>query len=202
MRAEIQAKTFGATPVLGAIDLEIDKGETVAVLGPSGIGKSTLLRIIAGIDDDFEGRVSRPDNMAIVFQEPTLLPWRSVLQNLTLLHPTLTGAEAMAALGRVGIADKAALFPGQLSLGQQRRLALARAFAGKPDLLVMDEPFVSLDPDTAETMLSLTETLIADTRPATLLVTHSRREADRLATRIHALGGTPATLTHPNQKGN
>ena len=194
IRAEIRNKSFAGAQILGALLLEIDKGETVAVLGPSGIGKSTLLRIIAGIDTDFQGDVTRPDNMAIVFQEPTLLPWRSVLQNLLLLHPALSETDAIAMLERVGIADKARLFPRQLSLGQQRRLALARAFAGKPDFLVMDEPFVSLDPETAETMLNLTETLIAESRPATLFVTHSRAEAERLATRIHTLGGVPATI--------
>lgn len=201
IRAQIQGKTFSGAAILGAITLAIDKGETVAVLGPSGIGKSTLLRIIAGIDDDFQGHVTRPENMAIVFQEPTLLPWRSVLQNLTLLHPGLSKANALAMLDRVGIAGKATLFPGQLSLGQQRRLALARAFAGAPDFLVMDEPFVSLDAETAEVMLGLTEALIAESRPATLFVTHSQAEATRLATRIHTLSGAPARLDN-NKKGN
>ncbi|MEO3415135.1 ABC transporter ATP-binding protein [Roseovarius sp. CAU 1744] len=194
MHANIEGKAYNGSPVLGAISLEIAAGETVAILGPSGIGKSTLLRIVAGIDGDFRGTVQRPDRMAIVFQEPTLLPWRSVLQNLTLLHPDCSAETARAMLDRVGIGDKAGLFPGQLSLGQQRRLALARAFVGDPEFLVMDEPFVSLDAGTADTMLALTETLIAEKRPAMLFVTHSRAEADRLATRVFTLGGTPATL--------
>jgi len=169
-------------------------GSVVLIGGDPGIGKSTLLRIIAGIDTDFAGSVQRPVKTAIVFQEPTLLPWRSVLQNLTLLHPECDTDIARAMLERVGIGNKADLFPGQLSLGQQRRLALARAFVGQPDFLIMDEPFVSLDAETAETMLALTESLISESRPATLFVTHSRVEADRLATRILLLGGTPATL--------
>lgn len=181
---EICSKRFGSTPVLGVIDLQIAPGETVALTGPSGVGKSTLLRILAGIDLAFEGQVTRPEAMAVVFQEPTLLPWRSVLDNLLLIHPMLTEADAMTALDRVGLQGKDALFPGQLSLGQQRRLSLARAFAGQPELLVMDEPFVSLDEATAHQMLDLTKRLVAEQGCATLFVTHALSEAKALADRI------------------
>nr|WP_234893994.1 ATP-binding cassette domain-containing protein [Sinorhizobium medicae] len=177
-----------------AIRFEMETGETVAILGPSGIGKSTLLRLIVGIDTGFEGKITRPEKIAMVFQEPVLLPWRSVVENLTLVHPQLGTQAALSALERTGIADKARLFPGQLSLGQQRRLALARAFAGRPELLVMDEPYVSLDPAMAEDMLSLTEALIAETAPAVILVTHSEAEARRLARRCLRLAGKPATI--------
>ncbi|MCX2723983.1 ABC transporter ATP-binding protein [Roseibium salinum] len=194
IRIDVRRKAFGATEVLSDIHLTVNPGETLAILGPSGIGKSTLLRLIVGTDRDFDGSLERPDKMAMVFQEPVLLPWRSALQNITLVHPGMDRSAALAMLQRVGIADKAPLFPGQLSLGQQRRLALARAFAGRPELLVMDEPFVSLDPAMAEEMLSLTEDLIAETRPATILVTHSESEARLLADRIVRLAGRPATI--------
>jgi NitT/TauT family transport system ATP-binding protein len=130
----------------------------------------------------------------MVFQDPTLLPWRSALDNLRIVHPGLGADEAQAMLDKVGLGDRGAAFPGQLSLGQQRRLSLARAFAGRPDLLILDEPFVSLDAATGEEMLALTERLIAETRPATLLVTHARAEAERLANRIMHLAGQPAVL--------
>lgn len=97
-------------------------------------------------------------------------------------------------LARVGLQGKETLFPSQLSLGQQRRLALARAFAGRPEALFLDEPFVSLDPALAEDMLTLTAELIADARPAVLFITHAEAEAHRLATRILRLAGHPATL--------
>nr|WP_275092519.1 ABC transporter ATP-binding protein [Sinorhizobium meliloti] len=176
------------------IRFEMEIGETVAILGPSGVGKSTLLRLVAGIDTAFEGEITRPENIAMVFQEPVLLPWRSVIENLTLVHPQLGSQAALSALERTGIADRAGLFPGQLSLGQQRRLALARAFAGRPELLVLDEPYVSLDPAMAEDMLALTEALIAETAPAVILVTHSEAEARRLARSCLRLAGKPATI--------
>jgi NitT/TauT family transport system ATP-binding protein len=122
--------------------------------------------------------------MAMVFQEPILLPWRTAVQNLMLIHPDLPKKAALDAFESVGLGNKSTYFPGQLSLGQQRRLSLARAFAGQPALLIMDEPFASIDPETAETMLVLTEALIATNRPATLFVIHAKVEADRLAQRV------------------
>lgn len=184
IQVDIRRKLLGQTVLLGPIRFDVARGETVAVTGPSGIGKTTLLRLIAGIDRSFEGGITRPHRMAIAFQEPTLLPWRSVIENLTLVHPSLSRDDALAELNAVGLKEKYSLFPGQLSLGQQRRLSLARAFAGQPDLLLMDEPFVSLDAETAETMFVLTEQLLARHQPATVLVTHSTEEAERFADRI------------------
>ena len=193
----VRRKAFGGAEILRDVRLDLAPGERVAVVGRSGAGKSTLLRIIAGVDTAFEGEVRRPDNISFVFQEPTLLRWRSVLQNLTLTHPGLPEREARAMLRRVGLEEKAGDFPGQLSLGQQRRVALARAFVGRPELLILDEPFVSLDPSLAEEMIALTESLIAEVRPAVLLVTHAQAEAERLAERICRLDGSPATLVQP-----
>jgi NitT/TauT family transport system ATP-binding protein len=195
IRVDVTSKRFGDTPILGPISFEISPGETVALVGPSGIGKSTLLRLISGLDSDFAGTVTRPDAMAFGFQEPTLLPWRAARENLRLIHPGLSVSEAEAALDSVGLGGKGDFFPGQLSLGQQRRLSLARAFAGTPDLLIMDEPFASLDADMTQTMLTLTEALIARHTPATLLVTHDMSEATRLATRILTLQPTPDGAT-------
>ncbi|WP_170335262.1 ABC transporter ATP-binding protein [Ruegeria arenilitoris] len=191
IRVNIRQKRFGMVPVLGPLAFDIAAGETVALTGPSGIGKTTLLRLVAGIDPVFDGQIDRPDHQAIVFQEPTLLPWRCALDNLMLVHSGLPRADAETALGAVGLCGKGSLFPGQLSLGQQRRLSLARAFAGRPEFLIMDEPFVSLDAETADAMLSLTEELIAQHQPATLFVTHSMTEAERLADRVLELKTGP-----------
>jgi len=191
LQVAISAKSFGATPVLRDLVFQLARGEVLAVLGPSGVGKSTLLRLIAGLDRDFDGQIRREGRLAMVFQEPTLMPWRSALDNLC-LTTGVDVTQAEAALTRVGLAGKGALFPGQLSLGQQRRLSLARAYAAKPDILLLDEPFVSLDEALVADMLLLTESVIAEQRPATVFVTHSEAEADRLATRLMVLGPVPA----------
>jgi sulfonate transport system ATP-binding protein len=179
----IRRKAFGDNLVLRDLAFSVAQGETLGVLGPSGVGKSTLLRIVAGLDPDFEGEVNRPERIAMVFQEPTLLPWRRAIENLTLVTE-VDAASAEAALADVGLSGRGRLFPRQLSLGQQRRLALARAFVTEPEVLLLDEPYVSLDAELIDEMLALTERLIAAKRPATLFVTHSAREAERLATRV------------------
>lgn len=190
---EVTRKSFGRAQILGEISFSISPGECVALLGPSGVGKTTLLRIISGLDDTFEGAVTRPERLAMVFQEPTLLNWRSALDNLTLV----TGIDEVGALNtmaEVGLDGKSQHYPLQLSLGQRRRLALARAFVSNPDFLIMDEPFASLDPERIGEMMELTQSLLNKRKIATLFVTHSEEEANTLATRVLRLGGSPATL--------
>ncbi|WP_422366860.1 ABC transporter ATP-binding protein [Pelagibius sp.] len=189
----INGKHYHGISVLGSIAFELQENQTLAVTGPSGIGKTTLLRIIAGLDPDFEGTVSRPERIAMVFQEPTLLPWRTARDNICLTTGASSG-QADAALAEVGLEGLGDRFPPQLSLGQQRRLGLARAFAAGPDLLLMDEPFVSLDAAQAEEMLALTERLLAARSVATVFVTHALPEAERLADRIVRLEGRPAVF--------
>ena len=185
---------FDDRPILGAIALDLYPGETLVVTGPSGAGKTSLLRILAGLETAYEGQLALPGCRAMVFQEPTLLPWRDLRQNLCLT----TGIPATAAeqaLDEVGLGGLGARFPGELSLGQQRRLSLARAFALSPDVLLMDEPFVSLDPALVDEMMSLFETLRARRHVATVLVTHVMDEARRLGSRIMRLSGSPAALS-------
>lgn len=191
MRLDLIRRAFGPVEVLGNLTLTVTRGDRLALLGPSGIGKSTLLRILLGLDTGWDGTLDAPEKTAPVFQEPLLLPWRTARANLTIVARISPG-EAERWLARVGLDGLGARYPRQLSLGQQRRLALARAFAAEPDILMMDEPFASLDGVTAARMVALTDAMLTETGAGLVLVTHDAREADALCARPVTLGGTPA----------
>lgn len=192
-RLELKSAALGGRAILGEIDLSLAAGETLAVTGRSGVGKSTLLRILAGLETGFRGRLTCSGTVAMVFQEPTLLRWRRVAENL-MLTARISRDAALDALAEVGLDGLEERYPDQLSLGQQRRLSLARAFAREPDLLLLDEPFVSLDPATADDMMRLFARLRTRRRVASVLVTHVEEEAEKLASRIAHLAGAPARI--------
>jgi ABC-type nitrate/sulfonate/bicarbonate transport system ATPase subunit len=182
--------------VLRDFSLTLEAGKIHALVGPSGYGKTTLLRIIIGLDRDFDGRVALPPGttIGVVFQEPRLLPWRSVHDNLTIAAPQATESDLVRLADDLGIGDHLRNFPGELSLGQARRVALARALAIKPNLLVLDEPFVSLDAVLARRLAGELASLVERTQVTTLLVTHDIDEAIRLADHIILLGHRPAEI--------
>lgn len=187
-----------ALPVLKNIDLTVEAGSFVAITGPSGCGKTTLLNIVAGLDRDYEGRVvfAARSRLAYAFQSPRLLPWRTVSQNVALALPRGDPrvARVPELLERVGLGDSAAAYPERLSLGMQRRAALARAFILDPDILLMDEPFVSLDEETARDLRALLRKLCSGRIVTVLFVTHNTMEAVALATRAVRLSAAPATI--------
>jgi len=181
--------------VLSDVAFTLAHGEVGAFVGPSGCGKTTMLRIIAGLDRDFDGAVARPSGaIGMVFQEPRLLPWRTVEENIRLIAPAVDAATLASLFDTLGLSAHRAHFPGELSLGLARRVALARAFAVAPRLLVLDEPFTSLDAPLAARLRDELA-LLVDRRPATtLLVTHDLDEAVRLADRLFLLSARPARI--------
>jgi NitT/TauT family transport system ATP-binding protein len=182
--------------VLGELNFSLANGEVAALVGPSGCGKTTLLRIIAGLDRDYQGAVRLPDHcrLGMVFQEPRLLPWRSVEANVRLAAPEATDATLDALFQTLGLSSHRGHYPGELSLGLARRVALARAFAVAPDLLVLDEPFVSLDAALAERLRSELVELVTRRPVTTLLVTHDVDEAIGLADRLLVMSASPARI--------
>jgi ABC-type nitrate/sulfonate/bicarbonate transport system ATPase subunit len=182
--------------VLGELNFTLANGEVAALVGPSGCGKTTLLRIIAGLDRDYQGTVRLPAHcrLGMVFQEPRLLPWRTVEANVRLAAPEATDATLEALFQTLGLAAHRGHYPGELSLGLARRVALARAFAVDPDLLVLDEPFVSLDAALAERLRFELVELVTRRPVTTLLVTHDVDEAIGLADRLLVMSGSPARI--------
>jgi ABC-type nitrate/sulfonate/bicarbonate transport system ATPase subunit len=190
------AANGGDLHVLGEISIALASGELAALVGPSGCGKTTLLRIVVGLDHDFEGSVSLPAHgrPGIVFQEPRLLPWRTVEQNVRLAAPQASETALDVLFTTLGLTDHRRHYPGELSLGLARRVALARAFAVEPDLLVLDEPFVSLDAALAQRLRAELIELVSRRPVTTLLVTHSIDEAIGLADRVFLLSPSPARV--------
>jgi ABC-type nitrate/sulfonate/bicarbonate transport system ATPase subunit len=197
----IARKAYGAATgqpleVLRDITFTLARGEVGVLVGPSGCGKTTMLRIIAGVDAHYDGNVIAPKRgrLAMVFQEPRLLPWRTVEDNVRLVAPDI-GEPALAALfGVLELAQHGRHYPGELSLGLARRVALARAFAVEPELLLLDEPFVSLDDALAVKLRDELALLVEQRSVTTLLVTHDLDEAVRLADRIFLLSPRPARV--------
>lgn len=182
-------KIYDGRAVLEGLDLRIQQGEFVAVLGPSGTGKTTLLRILSGLEPHDQGYVTVPQVRSVVFQEPRLVPSQRVWRNVVITSARSGEARqaAEAALDEVGLKSKANSWPLSLSGGEAQRVALARALIREPGLLLLDEPFAALDALTRIRMHSLVRKLWEAHRPSVLLITHDVDEAIQLADRIVVL---------------
>ncbi|MGD0553640.1 MAG: ABC transporter ATP-binding protein [Streptosporangiaceae bacterium] len=180
-------KAFGGRQVLDGIDLDVKRGEFLALLGASGAGKTTLLRILGGLDSADSGTVLVPESRTIVFQEPRLVPSKRVLANVIVGLSRGDAPRGERALAEVGLSDHARAWPPTLSGGEAQRVALARALVREPELLLLDEPFAALDALTRLRMQDLVASLVAQHQPAVVLVTHDVDEAIRLADRVAVL---------------
>jgi sulfonate transport system ATP-binding protein len=200
-------KTYANTVrALDGISLNVEPGEIVAVVGGSGCGKSTLLRLVSGLDNPTQGQValdgdtiaSPHEKIGIVFQEPRLLPWLSVADNVGFGladRPRAERAERVARqLDRVGLAEKANVWPRELSGGQAQRVAIARALIMRPEVLLLDEPFSALDAFTRVDLQDHLLDLWADTKPTFVIVTHDVDEAIVLGDRIIVMRPAPGRV--------
>lgn len=198
-------RRYGDRQVLRGIDLEVQPGEFLAIVGRSGEGKTTLLRTLAGLDRPDDGELlvqGEPLSglsplTRIVFQDGRLLPWRSVLENVTLGLATDRHSTAPHLLEQVGLAERAEDWPAMLSGGQRQRVALARALASGPSLLLLDEPLGSVDSLTRREMQLLVERLWQDSRCTAVLVTHDVEEAVVLADRVILIESGQIALDQP-----
>lgn len=181
------------------LKLALASNEFICLVGPSGCGKTTLLNIIAGLDPDFQGEITldhrhNKPNIGYVFQNPRLLPWRTVRENIDLALPEDHAGETVdALLDIMQLTEAQNVYPERLSLGMSRRVSIIRAFAVDPDVLLMDEPFVSLDAPTARQVRNLLLKLWRKRPHTVLFVTHDLREAIALADRLIFLSASPMT---------
>ena len=212
LAVDIKTKRYaGRTPgqnflALEHLNFKVPEGEFACIVGPSGSGKTTLLNIIAGLDAMMDGAVEMKSGGAIVnpqdvsigymFQTPRLLPWLTVLENVQIVMDEADAAsgEAERLLREMGLPDVMTSFPNRLSGGMQRRVALARAYAVRPKLMLMDEPFISLDAPTAERLRVLLLDIWKARRTTVLFVTHDLTEALHLADRVLFLSQSPGSV--------
>lgn len=202
LKVDIQEKSFRssngeAIEVLRHLRFEVEQNEFACLLGPSGCGKTTTMRILLGLEGDYRGTVQLPGlaepRIGAVFQEPMLLPWRSVEENVRLALPRhLKNADLDTLFRTLGLTKMRRFYPGELSLGLARRAAIARALAIEPDILLLDEPFVSLDEATAQQLRHLLLSVWSERPTTALMVTHNLKEAIMLSDRIIVLSDRPA----------
>ncbi|MDB5043915.1 MAG: sulfonate transporter, ATPase subunit [Candidatus Eremiobacteraeota bacterium] len=195
-------KAYGTHLVFDGLDLDVERGERIAVLGASGCGKSTLLRCIAGLERPDAGTIATSGEIGVVFQEPRLFPWLDVERNVAFpARNANERARVDGVLGLVGLAHAAKRLPKQLSGGMAQRAALARALVRDPHLLLLDEPFGALDALRRIELRAAVREILEFTKASAILVTHDVEDALALADRVIVLAGAPAEVVFTGTVG-
>ena len=206
----IKSKVYNASAekkqihtAIGKLNFKVSKGEFCSIIGPSGCGKTTLLNLISGLDKNLKGKISFDENKmvtdiktAYMFQNPRLLPWLTVLENVevVLSKEQKASNRAIEILSIMGLKKFLSYYPPQLSGGMQRRVALARSYSSQPELFLLDEPFVSLDDQMANKLREMLINLWSNEPTTILFVTHDLREAIYLADRVIFLSSSPSKI--------
>jgi len=199
LRLEGVSHSFGAVEVLRHLSLEVSRGEFVAVVGPSGCGKTTLLNLLSGFVEPSSGTVLRAGRMRMVYQQDGLFPWMTVAENILLglrqiKDAAERGRQLNEMIGLIGLTGFEGHYPHQLSGGMRQRVELARALAGETDILLMDEPFSSLDYLTRLRMRQELARMLRERPRTVVLVTHDIEEAAQLADRVIVFSERPARI--------
>lgn len=191
---DIRDIAYGKETIIDACKLELPAQQISALIGPSGCGKTTILNIIAGLRSFPNNFIKLDCELSYIFQNARLIPWLTVAQNLSLVRPSISPSEIDNVLSEVKLEDVKNHYPTHLSGGMQKRVSIARAFVNRPKLVLLDEPFSSLDKPTAEHLSALVERLIRQNNASALLVTHNLQEALSIADKLYFLGGKPTRI--------
>jgi len=199
LKVAIGGKTFGDNMALQSVGFEVKHNEFLCLVGPSGCGKSTLLNIIANLILPDSGSISyarKKPLISYVFQDPRLMPWLTVEENILLVTSKTAENKKIARelLASMRLEKYANSYPSQISGGMRRRVSLARAFVIRPDLLLLDEPFVSLDRPLAESLMRLLQQLLKNHPATTIFVSHNLEESVSLGSRILFFSASPAKI--------
>lgn len=200
---KIDEKKFNGNIIIKNLNINVNKAEFLSIIGPSGCGKTTLLNIVASLDKDFIGSINGDlSNISFMFQDHRLLPWLSVKENLLLISKDKNLDEIKRLLKLVGLEECLDVYPNKLSGGMARRVAIVRTFLNKPKLILLDEPFTSLDYPTAMELKKEFIKFCSDYKPTVILVTHDISEAILLSNRILFLGKNPTKEIFQYQNKN
>ncbi|MDC0932813.1 ATP-binding cassette domain-containing protein [Arcobacteraceae bacterium] len=204
LKIDIKKKIYNQNTILKNVNLEIKDVEFVSIIGPSGCGKTTILRLASLLDTSFEGSIfynkqNHIDNLGFIFQDSRLLPWLSVKENIMLVSKDKNEEKVEELLIEVGLGEYINAFIKELSGGMKRRVSIVRAFINNPEVLLLDEPFISLDYPTAQSLRQLVLKFYKKYSPIVLFVTHDLNEALLLSNRIIFLGSSPTSIIYEYQ---